>query len=148
MCFFGVKRPKECGSCLNLVSTAKLARFVVILWSVWRNRNAALYGGFELGRLFEFCCDIVSAASKLFPSYFSVELGEFLALKEGLVLAKSLDLFIIDDIKEICKEVGNCRCLAIPRSGNRLAHVLASIAFSSGVNQSWSHVANDCFFAM
>ncbi|KAL5813682.1 hypothetical protein ACOSQ4_024323 [Xanthoceras sorbifolium] len=96
-------------------------------------------------------------------SFFSAEMGEFLALREGLILANSLGLsifeaevdasnvasavnlssnccgdasFIVNDIKALCLEVGNCSCLAIPRSGNRLAHVLASIAFSSGVDQS------------
>ncbi|KAL5739799.1 hypothetical protein ACOSQ2_028979 [Xanthoceras sorbifolium] len=97
-------------------------------------------------------------------------LGEFLALRECLILAKSLSLslsvaevdasnvasvinssvpsygdasFVIDDIKALCKEVGDCCCMAIPRSGNRLAHILASTAFSSGVEQSSSHVAKD-----
>ncbi|KAL5844672.1 hypothetical protein ACOSQ3_010727 [Xanthoceras sorbifolium] len=86
--------------------------------------------------------------------------GEFLALKEGLVLAKSLNLvvlvakvdashvasamnssisccgdasFVVSDIQALCSEVGNCLCLAIPRSGNRLAYVLASLAFSWNV---------------
>ncbi|KAL5772348.1 hypothetical protein ACOSP7_011947 [Xanthoceras sorbifolium] len=119
--------------------------------------------------------DIVVAVSKLLSGFFSAEMGEFLALREGLILAKSLGLsifeaevdasnvasavnlssnccgdasFIVDDIKALCLEVGNCRCLAIPRSGNRLAYVLASMAFSSGVDQSWPSVAKDCFFAV
>ncbi|KAL5821718.1 hypothetical protein ACOSQ3_023600 [Xanthoceras sorbifolium] len=36
--------------------------------------------------------DIVATVSKLLPSFFSAKLGEFLALREGLVLAKSLNL--------------------------------------------------------
>ncbi|KAL5741962.1 hypothetical protein ACOSP7_028694 [Xanthoceras sorbifolium] len=115
---------------------------------------------------------IVAAVSKLLPGSFSAKLGEFLALRECLILAKSLSLslsvaevdasnvasvinssvpsygdasFVIDDIKALCKEVGDCCCMAIPRSGNRLAHILASTAFSSGVEQSSSHVAKDCF---
>ncbi|KAL5820737.1 hypothetical protein ACOSQ3_022619 [Xanthoceras sorbifolium] len=36
--------------------------------------------------------DIVAAASKVLPGSFSAEVGEFLALREGLILAKSLSL--------------------------------------------------------
>ncbi|KAL5841571.1 hypothetical protein ACOSQ3_012174 [Xanthoceras sorbifolium] len=142
----------------SLFSRDQLAKFIVILWCLWGNRNAAING-----------------VSKLLSGFFSAEMGEFLALREGLILAKSLSLsifeaevdasnvasavnlssnccgdasFIVDDIKALCLEVGNCRCLAIPRSGNRLAYVLAFMAFSSGVDQSWPSVAKDCFFAV
>ncbi|KAL5759510.1 hypothetical protein ACOSQ2_018348 [Xanthoceras sorbifolium] len=116
--------------------------------------------------------DIVAAVSKKFPGFFSAEVGELIALREGLLLVKSLGLkicvaevdasnvasmvneagsslgdasFIVEEIKVLCSEVGDCRCLSIPRSGNRLAHVLASSAFSSNGDQSWSFVSKNCF---
>ncbi|KAL5759839.1 hypothetical protein ACOSQ2_018677 [Xanthoceras sorbifolium] len=76
-------------------------------------------------------------------------LGEFLALREDLVLVKFLNLkvcmaevdasnvsfavnscipfggdasFIVDDITALCLEVRDCKCLSISRFGNRLAH--------------------------
>ncbi|KAH7575832.1 hypothetical protein JRO89_XS02G0228900 [Xanthoceras sorbifolium] len=116
--------------------------------------------------------DIVAAVSKKFPGFFSAEVGELIALREGLLLVKSLGLkicvaevdasnvasmvneagsslgdasFIVEEIKVLCSEVGDCRCLSVPRSGNRLAHVLASSAFSSNGDQSWSFVSKNCF---
>ncbi|KAK3204648.1 hypothetical protein Dsin_018694 [Dipteronia sinensis] len=101
---------------------------------------------------------IVAVLSKPFPGVFSADTGEFLALREGLLLAKNLNLsvqidevdapnvasilnssapflgdasFIVDDIKALCLEVGICKCQAIPRLGNTLAHNLASMALPS-----------------
>ncbi|KAL5835633.1 hypothetical protein ACOSQ4_015130 [Xanthoceras sorbifolium] len=155
----------------SVISRDQLARFVIILWCLWWNRNAALHGGFgrdaylfivglwifwlnfrglrlnldvaiHCGSGFigvgvairDSAKDIVAVVSKLLPSFFSAELGEFLILREGLVLAKSLNLsisvaeddasniastvnssspfcsdasFIISDIKALCKEVGS-----------------------------------------
>ncbi|KAK0579754.1 hypothetical protein LWI29_030939 [Acer saccharum] len=78
-------------------------------------------------------------------------IGEFLALREGLLMAKSLNLqvqvvevdasivatalnsstsdlgdasFVINDIHALFKEVGVLKCQAVPRSGNSLAHNL------------------------
>ncbi|KAK3188573.1 hypothetical protein Dsin_028134 [Dipteronia sinensis] len=101
---------------------------------------------------------VVAAVSKSVASTVTAELGELLALREGLLLAKSFNLiisvaevdatnvasmlnsdipslcdafFLITDIKGLCKVVGDCRCQAISRFGNSLAHHLAALAFSS-----------------
>ena len=108
--------------------------------------------------------EIVAALSKPLQGSFDVVLGEFLALREGLLLAKRLNItlklaevdaiavandvnnseivncnasFIVSDIKALLQEVGGCVCNAISRTGNTLAHVLASMAFSFKKEQFW-----------
>ncbi|KAK3224383.1 hypothetical protein Dsin_011408 [Dipteronia sinensis] len=82
---------------------------------------------------------------------FSDEVGPFLALREGLMLAKFYNFpvsiakisstsvvsslccyvpapdvkFIVNDIKALLVEVGVCKCQATPISGNSMAHSLA-----------------------
>ncbi|KAK0573437.1 hypothetical protein LWI29_008369 [Acer saccharum] len=95
---------------------------------------------------------------------FPVEVCEALALREGLVLARmhGIDVdwaevdasvvaagvngpnssngaasFIFDDIVGLCKDVGVVKCQAIPRSGNGVAHHLASLAVSSSRDFVW-----------
>ncbi|KAK3230700.1 hypothetical protein Dsin_002581 [Dipteronia sinensis] len=119
-------------------------------------------------------CMVVATVSKPLPGNFSVELGELLALREGLLLAKRHNLivkfaevdassvasllnsdvcylgdalFVIYDIKALCSEVGGCSCQAIPRSSNTLAHTLASLAFSSDVDLFWRDVNPLCLFS-
>ncbi|KAK3182748.1 hypothetical protein Dsin_030034 [Dipteronia sinensis] len=102
-----------------------------------------------------------------FEGFFSAETGEFLALRDGLLLAKqhglnvcwvevdaanvaaavndrnpSFDVagFVIDDVKALCAEVQVYKCQAIPRSGNTLAHNLASAAISSKKYRLWQDI--------
>ncbi|KAL5764109.1 hypothetical protein ACOSP7_016457 [Xanthoceras sorbifolium] len=100
---------------------------------------------------------IVVASAKPLLGFFSAELGELLALREGLLLAKELNLVIewveldavnvvarvfssfpcsfvdpiIKDVKALFRDVGVSNCHSIPRSRNGMAHSLASLAFSS-----------------
>ncbi|KAH7574116.1 hypothetical protein JRO89_XS03G0254100 [Xanthoceras sorbifolium] len=94
----------------------------------------------------------------------SIEVGEFLALREGLGVAKQLGCFvaltevdtsnvvaginlekpslcaagfIINDIQALCLEVGIQKCQAVTRFGNSLAHYLASLAISMGRDFLW-----------
>ncbi|KAK3205252.1 hypothetical protein Dsin_019298 [Dipteronia sinensis] len=95
---------------------------------------------------------------KLVSGSFSTEVGQFIALRDGLMLAtfynfpvsiaeissskvassfsySNLSLgdvnFIINVIKALFSEVAICKCQATPKSGNSLAYNLASSAFSS-----------------
>ncbi|KAK0603295.1 hypothetical protein LWI29_003462 [Acer saccharum] len=108
--------------------------------------------------------DVLAAVSKPMIGLFNAEIGEFLALREGLLLAKRLNLvvnyaetdavnvalnvnsdvcfindakFIVSDIKTLLKEVGNCLCQAISRVGNTLALDLASWVFSNRMEKTW-----------
>ncbi|KAL5852453.1 hypothetical protein ACOSQ3_007571 [Xanthoceras sorbifolium] len=101
---------------------------------------------------------VVAALSKPFVSSFSTETGDYLALREGLLLAKNLGMvvhrvesytanvisginsvddslevagLIISDVQSFCSEVGVVNCYAIPRNRNKVAHSLASPACSS-----------------
>ncbi|KAL5811773.1 hypothetical protein ACOSQ3_026723 [Xanthoceras sorbifolium] len=113
------------------------------------NTDAAVKSGFS-GK-------VVAASAKPLLGFFPAELGELLALREGLLLAKELNLNIewveldavnvvarvsssfpcsvldpiVSDGKALFRAVGVSNCLAIPRSGNAMAHSLASLAFSS-----------------
>ncbi|KAL5767157.1 hypothetical protein ACOSQ2_013940 [Xanthoceras sorbifolium] len=66
---------------------------------------------------------VVAASAKPLLGFFPAELGELLALREGL-----LALFRV---------VGVSNCHAIPRSRNGMAHSLASLAFSSKEDFCW-----------
>ncbi|KAK3218284.1 hypothetical protein Dsin_012254 [Dipteronia sinensis] len=101
---------------------------------------------------------VLVVRSNLAVGYFSAEVGQLIALREGLLLAKfynfpvSLIEFsssnvaaalnchlpllgdvccVVNDIKVSFLEVGNCKCQASPKSRNSLAQNLASLAFSS-----------------
>ncbi|KAL5836959.1 hypothetical protein ACOSQ3_014128 [Xanthoceras sorbifolium] len=77
---------------------------------------------------------VVAASAKPILGFFPAELGELLALREGLLLAKELNL-----ITEwaLFRAVGVSNCHAIPRSGNGMSHSLASLAFSSKEEFCW-----------
>ncbi|KAK2650302.1 hypothetical protein Ddye_017791 [Dipteronia dyeriana] len=110
---------------------------------------------------------VLVAASKTVQGNFSAEIGEILALREGLGLAKqhglfrcwveldvanvvaaindpkstgSLAGFILDDVKAPCEEVQVSKCQAISRSGNTLAHNLTSVAVSTGRDRMWQDI--------
>ncbi|KAL5806555.1 hypothetical protein ACOSQ4_029288 [Xanthoceras sorbifolium] len=106
---------------------------------------------------------VVAASAKPLLGFFPAELGELLALREGLLLAKEFNLIIewveldavnvvarvfnslfcyvmdpiISDVKALFRDVGVSNCHAIPRSGNGMAHSLASLAFSSKEEFCW-----------
>ncbi|KAL5773835.1 hypothetical protein ACOSQ2_013759 [Xanthoceras sorbifolium] len=106
---------------------------------------------------------VVAASAKPLLGFFPTELGELLALREGLLVAKELSLIIewveldaanavarisnscpssfmdpiVSDIKALFRVVGVSNCHAIPRSRNGMAHSLASLAFSSKEDFCW-----------
>ncbi|KAL5775706.1 hypothetical protein ACOSP7_013263 [Xanthoceras sorbifolium] len=84
---------------------------------------------------------VVAASAKPLFGFFPTELGEMLALREGLLLAKELNLFIewveLDAVNALFRAVGVSNCHAIPRSRNGMAHSLASLAFSSKEEFCW-----------
>ncbi|KAL5808022.1 hypothetical protein ACOSQ3_028713 [Xanthoceras sorbifolium] len=106
---------------------------------------------------------VVAASAKPLLGFFPAELGELLALREGLLVAKELSLSIewveldaanvvarvfnscpfsfmdpiVSDIKALFRAVGVSNCHAIPRSRNEMAHSLASLAFSSKEEFFW-----------
>ncbi|KAK0599621.1 hypothetical protein LWI29_007048 [Acer saccharum] len=100
--------------------------------------------------------NMVAAMSMPLGGFFEPEPGEFLSVREGLLLSKRLDLkidwveldavhvasavnyvyvndglagVVLDDIRTLCREVGVSKCLSIPRQGNEMAHSLAARAF-------------------
>ncbi|KAK3190179.1 hypothetical protein Dsin_029740 [Dipteronia sinensis] len=99
-------------------------------------------------------------------------IGEFLALREGLMLGKRVGVLvslaevdanvvssiqepslslgetgsIIGDIKALLKEVGFCKCQAISRVSYVVAHNLASLALSSREDQFWHNVCLSSIF--
>ncbi|KAL5849758.1 hypothetical protein ACOSQ4_007771 [Xanthoceras sorbifolium] len=110
---------------------------------------------------------LVAALAKRLVGRFSPEVGEFLALREGLLFAKSRGLvvrlaevdacniascvlkpvsvfgeaaLVIQDIKALFREVGVSNCRAIPRLSNRVAHSLVSLALSSVEELCWQNV--------
>ncbi|KAL5779809.1 hypothetical protein ACOSQ2_010546 [Xanthoceras sorbifolium] len=80
---------------------------------------------------------VVVASSHLLSGFFSPEIGEFLALREGLLLASHHSLQV----------VGVSSCQAISRSRNGLAHMLASFALSSMEDYVWLDVRPSCLFS-
>ncbi|KAL5757092.1 hypothetical protein ACOSQ2_021838 [Xanthoceras sorbifolium] len=106
---------------------------------------------------------VVAASAKPLLGFFPAELGELLALREGLLLAKEFNLIIewveldavnvvarvfnslpcsamdpiISDVKALFRAVGVSNCHVIYRSGNGMAHSLASLAFSSKEEFCW-----------
>ncbi|TXG48886.1 hypothetical protein EZV62_024761 [Acer yangbiense] len=107
---------------------------------------------------------VLAARSNLLPGMFTVEVGELIALREGLLLAQFYNLsvdvveinsrlvvsflndsiphvgesnFIVKDIKAMFLDVGISKCLAVSRSGNSLALKLALLAFSSVRERLW-----------
>ncbi|KAL5790970.1 hypothetical protein ACOSQ2_005858 [Xanthoceras sorbifolium] len=108
-------------------------------------------------------CALFGTSAKPLLGFFPAELGELLALREGLLVAKELSLSIewveldaanvvarvsnscpfsfmdpiVSDIKALFRAVGVSNCHAIPRSRNGMAHSLASLAFSSKEEFFW-----------
>ncbi|KAK3183029.1 hypothetical protein Dsin_030315 [Dipteronia sinensis] len=107
---------------------------------------------------------VIAALSKPISGIFTAEMGELLAVREGLLLVKFLKLSIqwvevdasnvdfvvnstdflggfagcvIEDIKALSKDVGVLKCQAIPRSGNGVAHTLTALAFSYREEKIW-----------
>ncbi|KAK3199771.1 hypothetical protein Dsin_009188 [Dipteronia sinensis] len=118
---------------------------------------------------------VIMAVSKPLPRRFSTEMGDFLALREGLRLAKLHNLpiqiaevdasnlvsilnsnvsflgdacFIVNDITALFLEVGICKCQAIPRLGNSSAHNLARLASSSNRECFWLDPSPSCFLSL
>ncbi|KAK3211741.1 hypothetical protein Dsin_016447 [Dipteronia sinensis] len=118
---------------------------------------------------------IVVDVSKPITDNFTAEIGEFLAIREGLLMVKnhnlhiysaevdasavastlnssSFDLcyasFVINNIKALLKEIGVLKCQAIPRSGNRLAHNFASLVSSSIKENFWLNISISCIFPL
>ncbi|KAL5740149.1 hypothetical protein ACOSQ2_029329 [Xanthoceras sorbifolium] len=114
---------------------------------------------------------VVAAFAKPLVGVFGAEVGELLAVREGLMLGKNLGLKVdwveIDavnvaaainspslvdgvaggiffDVNALCREVGVSKCHAISRSWNGVAHTLASLAFSSVEEQVWLDVEPVC----
>ncbi|TXG57006.1 hypothetical protein EZV62_018319 [Acer yangbiense] len=98
---------------------------------------------------------VLAAHSYQLTSIFNAEIGELIALREGLLLAQFYNLkvdvaevislfvvsflndsippvgesnFIVKDIKAMFLDVGISKCLAVSRSGNSLARKLALLA--------------------
>ncbi|KAL5771617.1 hypothetical protein ACOSP7_015771 [Xanthoceras sorbifolium] len=135
-------------------SSTEFEEFCMILWGVWSERNAVVHS--KSSR-------VVAASAKPLLGFFPAELGELLALREGLLVAKELSLSIewveldaanvvarvfnscpfsfmdpiVSDIKALFRAVGVSNCHAIPRSRNGMAHSLASLAFSSKEEFLW-----------
>ncbi|KAK3218951.1 hypothetical protein Dsin_012921 [Dipteronia sinensis] len=107
---------------------------------------------------------VIATRSTLAIGSFSTDVGPFMALREGLLLAKFYNfpisivefsssfviaslsshlpllgdaIFIVNDIKALFMEVGFWKCQATPKSGNYLAHNLASMVFSSVRERLW-----------
>ncbi|KAI9162599.1 hypothetical protein LWI28_028854 [Acer negundo] len=55
-------------------------------------------------------------------------------------------MFLIQEIKALCKEVGVRPFKAIPREPNSLAHKLANLPFSSGEELLWRDTDLHCIF--
>ena len=53
---------------------------------------------------------------------------------------------VIFEIKALFLEVGVISCHAIPRSGNSMAHNLASLAFSSAKESIWMNISPSVSF--
>ncbi|KAL5784581.1 hypothetical protein ACOSQ2_006973 [Xanthoceras sorbifolium] len=85
---------------------------------------------------------VVAASAKPLLGFFPAELGELLALREGLLVAKELSLIIewveLDAASiALFRAVGVSNYHVIPRSRNGMAHSLASLAFSSKEEFCW-----------
>ncbi|KAL5851954.1 hypothetical protein ACOSQ3_007072 [Xanthoceras sorbifolium] len=94
---------------------------------------------------------VIAAFSKPFEGFFDPELGEFLALRAGLLFTKSSAGpagAILDNILSLCVDVGVLKCQAIPRACNGVAHTLASLAFSSVKEQIWLGVNPSCISSL
>ncbi|KAL5760843.1 hypothetical protein ACOSQ2_019681 [Xanthoceras sorbifolium] len=106
---------------------------------------------------------VVAASAKPLLGFFPAELGELLALREGLLLAQELNLIIewvkldavnvvsrifnsppssvmdhiVSDVKALFRAVGVSNCHVISRSGNGMTHSLTSLVFSSKEEFCW-----------
>ncbi|KAK4838069.1 hypothetical protein QYF36_010706 [Acer negundo] len=74
---------------------------------------------------------LVVAMTKAVLGIFYAELGELLALREGDSFQWSDAGPIVIDIKGLFEDFRVVKCLATPKNGNVMAHILATLAFSS-----------------
>ncbi|KAL5776132.1 hypothetical protein ACOSP7_009058 [Xanthoceras sorbifolium] len=118
---------------------------------------------------------VIAAFSKPFEGFFKPDLGEFLALRAGLLFAKQYHLkvqwvevdvknvmgavcsgrafaspagAVLDDILSLCVDVGVLKYQAIPRACNGVVHTLASLAFSSLKEQIWLGASPSCISSL
>ncbi|KAL5826058.1 hypothetical protein ACOSQ3_017897 [Xanthoceras sorbifolium] len=157
---------------LSCQSTREDFEFLcILLWNLWFDRNLSMYNGIGVA-VRDHCRHILAAVSLCFPGSFSAEVGEALALREGLLLAKDLGIgvrfvecdsvnvvndvsssalrlgvagCVLDDIRALCKDVGVVSCQAISRKRNALAHTLAALACSLREDRFWFDVEPCCF---
>ncbi|KAK3223534.1 hypothetical protein Dsin_010559 [Dipteronia sinensis] len=92
----------------------------------------ALREGLLLARFYNFCVDAVEVASQLVASIINNPVPSHRDSK-----------FIVNDIKSLLLDVGCCKCQAISKSGNSLAHRLALLAFSSVQELIWLDLSHD-----
>ncbi|KAK1554535.1 hypothetical protein Q3G72_013669 [Acer saccharum] len=118
--------------------------------------------------------EVVPTLSKPMDGSLSAELGEYMALREGLLIAKILGFSVgwvedavnvvyevnsnrflssiagpvISDIKALFRDVGVINSQAIPRNRNVVAHTLASLAFSSYEDKTWLFEKPDCIASL
>ncbi|KAL5778629.1 hypothetical protein ACOSQ2_009366 [Xanthoceras sorbifolium] len=103
---------------------------------------------------------VIAAFSKPFEGFFEPELGEFLALRAGLLFARQYHLnvqWVEVDAKNVmglyvlgglCVYVGVLKYQAIPRACNGVVHTLASLAFSSLKEQIWLGASPSCISSL
>ncbi|KAK3229804.1 hypothetical protein Dsin_001685 [Dipteronia sinensis] len=141
----------------------------MVSWAIWEDHNALLNSGkakepkmvvdWVIGvTIRDDKGKVLVARSNLLCGSFSAEIGQFLALREGLTVTKFYNLriqvaevvsskvisslyssfsilgdasFIINDVKDLLSKVGSYKCQSVSKFGNVLAQNLASLAFSA-----------------
>ncbi|KAL5767796.1 hypothetical protein ACOSQ2_014579 [Xanthoceras sorbifolium] len=116
---------------------------------------------------------VVAAVSKTLVGSFYAESGEFLALRDGLLLDGNLGMsvhlievdacnvvssvlgsdssggengLVINDIKELFQDVGFLKCQTVSRKSSGVAHNLAFLTLSSLEERYWHNVCLSCIF--
>ncbi|KAK3204299.1 hypothetical protein Dsin_018345 [Dipteronia sinensis] len=178
----------------SLLGMDELGRFCMVAWAIWENRNSifnssiglALIGllpppgrlklntaivlhknGLSIGVGAAIRDDkglVLAAQSNQLAGVLNTDVGELIALWEGLLLALFYNLqvdlaevvsptmvsflndpaplmgeskFIVQDIKSMFLAVGVCKSIAVSKSRNSLALKLALLAFSSARERLW-----------
>ncbi|KAL5779922.1 hypothetical protein ACOSQ2_010659 [Xanthoceras sorbifolium] len=88
------------------------------LWGIWLSRNSFIH--LVLG---------------LSVQWVGVDSCNVISLVKGADVDMSVNGCVISDIKALLNDVGVFKCHAIPRSGNGMAHSLASLSLSSFKDQ-------------